>query len=433
MDDLYGVNSPISSIARGDDYGRLSSLRTLNIATTPSTLEKLILADCRCHQITVKVVANGNEGRERLHGNTIVFTQEPEGFAKATFGEAAVKAAVKGISFVFVGPKGSAGKLERSALQIPDLAVSPTLLWNFLQLRHKLRGNAAPPLLHDVKRWVEANSVEAHLKETASWVDDPAGIRFEAATTASDVANVRFAASCSGASSRDDDAGDEGRDNVELAPVMETVGIVEAPTQGMGTVIRGVADAVETRTRAEGDENEEETNNEDGAGATNNADKHDHHNETDPVKIRRSNEPTNDYSSAAEALYAAWWPLFLLSRGLVKGKPVPKKKIRHMFLYFDNRFAHDLPLVFHLANTMLRHAVNISVSARVKSSPIAFAEFTKTVNDPNFKEMLQEAKRDPEGDIARQVTSFPLACTRCAYDHRHARTEHTHASRHTHA
>ena len=249
---MYGVNTPISSIARGDDYGRFSSLRKLEVVTTPSTLEKLILADCRCHQVTVKVVAHGNEGRERLQGNTIVFTHSPDGFAKATFGKAAVKAAVKGVHFVFVGPKGSAGKLERSALKVPDIAVSPTVLWNFLQLRHMLRGNTAPPPLDNVKRWVKDNSVEAHLKQTASWVDDPAGIRFEAATTSSDVANVRFAASCNGASSREDDACDEGRDNVDLAPVMETVGLVEAPTQGMGPVIRGVAEAVETRTRSEG-------------------------------------------------------------------------------------------------------------------------------------------------------------------------------------
>ena len=90
--------------------------------------------------------------------------------------------------------------------------------------------------------------------------------------------------------------------------------------------------------------------------------------------------------------------------GLVKGKAIPDKKMRHLFLYFDNRFAHDLPLLFHAANTMLRHAVNRSVGARVKSSKSTFADFFETVNNPEFAAMLDEAKREPKGASTRQVT-----------------------------
>ena len=38
----------------------------------------------------------------------------------------------------------------------------------------------------------------------------------------------------------------------------------------------------------------------------------------------------------------------------------------------DNRFAHDLSLIFHASNVMQRHAVNVSVSAHVKSHTKAY-------------------------------------------------------------
>ena len=83
---------------------------------------------------------------------------------------------------------------------------------------------------------------------------------------------------------------------------------------------------------------------------------------------RTTDRPLTDYGMEdVEALYGAWWPLFPLRRGLLPGKAVTTEQLRHLFLYFDNRFAHDMPLLFHLANTVLRHAVNSAdfASARV--------------------------------------------------------------------
>ena len=58
-----------------------------------------------------------------------------------------------------------------------------------------------------------------------------------------------------------------------------------------------------------------------------------------------------------------------------------------MFTYFDNRFAHDMPLMFHCADVKLRHEVNAAVSARVKSNPAAFPKFAELANDPNLLAM----------------------------------------------
>jgi hypothetical protein len=79
--------------------------------------------------------------------------------------------------------------------------------------------------------------------------------------------------------------------------------------------------------------------------------------------------------------------------------------MRQVFLYFDNRFATDLSLVFHAANMVMRHAVNRAVTARVKTSPAAFEMFNSLLHDGNFMNMLQEAQDDPQGKAAREVVS----------------------------
>ena len=62
-----------------------------------------------------------------------------------------------------------------------------------------------------------------------------------------------------------------------------------------------------------------------------------------------------------------------------------------------------MSLLFHAANTMMRHAVNRAVGARVKSRPEAFAKFKELVADEGFRALLTRAKADPKGKDARDV------------------------------
>ncbi len=61
------------------------------------------------------------------------------------FCEAVLQAALESIHVTFIGPKGSATRLERSALAIDDLRMRPDVLWNFMTLRQHLRGGTTPP------------------------------------------------------------------------------------------------------------------------------------------------------------------------------------------------------------------------------------------------------------------------------------------------
>jgi hypothetical protein len=64
-----------------------------------------------------------------------------------SFGEAALAAAFHNLRVLFVDPLGRRGKLERSALQIPDLRLDAHVLFNALALEHALHGGAAPPTI----------------------------------------------------------------------------------------------------------------------------------------------------------------------------------------------------------------------------------------------------------------------------------------------
>ena len=122
-----------------------------------------------------------------------------------------------------------------------------------------------------------------------------------------------------------------------------------------------------------------------------------------PLAMQREATPLDDYTGHAAMLYGAFWSLFVLRRGLPVGRALNAKDVRRLMLYHDNRFSQHLPLLYQLADTLLRHSVNSAVVARVRSHPDAFAKFEEVVNDPDFEGKLAEAVRDPKGAVCREV------------------------------
>jgi hypothetical protein len=132
------------------------------------------------------------------------------------------------------------------------------------------------------------------------------------------------------------------------------------------------------------------------------------------LKILRAAGPLNDYNQGAAALYSTWWSLFPLQQGLVADRPIPKKKFRHLFLYYDNRFAHNIPLLFHCADVIMRHAANTSVHVRVKNDDKSFRDFKDLTQSPTFAADLKRAAKDPKGPVARgllrKIEKFVKLC-----------------------
>jgi len=71
--------------------------------------------------------------------------------------------------------------------------------------------------------------------------------------------------------------------------------------------------------------------------------------------------------------------------------------------YYDNRFAQDMGLLFCLANTRMRHEVNLAVSANVHSSGRAFEQFKEAINDDDVEDLLKDAQADPKGVAAQHL------------------------------
>lgn len=183
-----------------------------------------------------------------------------------------------------------------------------------------------------------------------------------------------------------------------LAPSLAPIGLFEFEPQEMDAVLRGIQ-----RIVTEIDGNNVDTPQQVGASATiPNADSR-------VLHLERSDKLLDDYGGAADLIYKTWAPLMPLRRGFVKGKAIPDAKWGNVLLYFDNRFAHDLALVFHAANVIMRHAVNRAVCARVKTSGDSFAKFIALIHDGDFLDKLREALNDPKGAAAREVVSRVIA------------------------
>ncbi|KAG8460629.1 hypothetical protein KFE25_011404 [Diacronema lutheri] len=240
--------------------------------------------------------------------------------------------------------------------------------------------------LHGIQKHIVANARVSH-DETLERVCD-----------GTDVAGVRaHAASAEQARAADpEEVAAAARAEADDAPEMRTFGALAAPAQSMGQVLAAIATAVSPDNPAMAAAQAANASQHVPAGAPAGA---------MPCTQQRGETPRDDYGGAASALYDTFWPLFPLRRGITPGRAVDARQTQHMLLYFDNRFSQTLPLVFTLADMRLRHAVNLTVSARVRTDPGAFDTFVALVNDQQFATNLKAARRKPDGPVARAVVA----------------------------
>ena len=435
FDDLYNEHAPVHTIAAGADVGRLAPLAALGTADV-SALEKLVLADARCHYVVLKVVANSSETqRMRLYGHTLIFPQEPSTENCGGFNAAVLRAALGQVRIQFVGPNGERGKLERAALQLDDLRLRPEVVYNWLQLRAVVSGADPPPPIEEIAALINPpgapSAVEQHVC-SAGQMASVVAAGLDRAAAGSDVAGVRVGAQCAahGLAAMGEEPGE---DEDEPPLVMQQVGVLAFQEQEMDAVIEGIVAAVKDAQEGGGggdgdggdggrcdddngefddlprlaDNSDDEDNDVPAAGAAAGAEPGQAAGgqaggAEEPLQQRRGQDPLDDYDGAAAAILSGWWSLLPLARGVAK-KPFERVPLRALFLYFDNRFARDQALLYHCANTKMRHDVNKAVGAKVKSNGEAFRQFTELVADPGFLAQLEEAQKNPKGRDARQV------------------------------
>ena len=298
------------------DYGRLNGLRELNVETTLSTMEQLVLAKARCYQVVYKVVAHGSERSVKHEGHGIIFPHSVVSSAEesgapsdsADFSLDLLRAAVENTRVLFVGPKGTCTQLERQALlgRIASLKLRPEVLFNHLLLQ--ARGGSSPTL-ERIKQVISQWSLGEDIRFECRRSD---ATEKELAKDQSDVAGVRS-------------VGPERSAAEEDSPLdANHFGVLEAAQPDFKTLFDAVG-----RCLAEQSGNEDSTDaRKDGNAA-----------EDDPTYVlQRDATPIDDYASASRIFYDAFWYLVPLKQGFVEGRPCSSTKMKHMFKYYDCRY-----------------------------------------------------------------------------------------------
>ena len=418
LDDLYYKSAPPNTVAAGEDYGNLNALKKQGINTDLTTHEILVLAEARCHYVTLKLEAQEKRRSEEklrrtLSGTTIVFPHQPVATPEE-FGEKALKAALGAIRVYLVGPNGAQGQLEKTAMQIDDYRLRPDVLYNFLTIRHVLHGYAMPPTIEVVQEMIDTHSdIDRHVREVAVRMalnttdmeierSSICPVRGEQQSTSDDESDgpTKTSGETSTAANQEgmpqDREGEQEtpttNENVvdeDDVPVLQLIEHIEMPSQNIATVMDGIAEAMSEEE--EKDRHKYQDTNEYQS-------RH-----MDHLKLKRGDKAMDDYLGGPEMMYKAYWPLMPLRRGFAPGKCIPDSKWRQLFLYHDNRFCTNQTILFHVASIIMRHAVNKSVHAGIKAKPESFAAFKKEMETPGFKEELEKARDNPRSKEAGRL------------------------------
>ena len=75
--------------------------------------------------------------------------------------------------------------------------------------------------------------------------------------------------------------------------------------------------------------------------------------------------------------------------------------------FVGRRFATNIELLVHLANTAIRHSTNLSVNLRKAVDPVKFEELVSLINSADFPDLLRKAQDDPE---VRSLWSLCFGC-----------------------
>ena len=211
-------------------------------------------------------------------------------------------------------------------------------MYNFLKLKEVIHGGVAAPTIEEINAMVHECNAATHINANGPNIRRDTDSSLERAKEPSDVAGGRTAAQSDVQRAAAGDSETDGDDmlppNLNYAGVLDLAGQqMEAAIAGIKQTVRGVAADHAQAGGAEGTpgggtDGAPPTDNgaAAGAGGTPSAAAG-----AAGFTQQRASTPYNDYDSAAEALYAAWWPLLPLRQGLRRGKAILDSKWRHMF------------------------------------------------------------------------------------------------------
>ena len=481
-----GECAPSRSLAAGVDFGRLDVLGL----PEPSAIEQLILSDVRLYALVQKVTMDGKNLsrdwlRETIKGHSIYFLQSGASAvteALTTTIEERIEDMHKCLKVYFLGPKGSRDALIGRLLQTDDMAIRPTVVYNFLRLRNRVRiaarlehpnAQCEPPTfeavlqaLRPVPAALAHNAVEGttlDVEQRTNRASDVAAVRSVATecTTEAD-ALLQMALESEGNESLLEgvavslaDEGARKESECVLEAVTPDPRNIQRPAEQETELVMdedGRCSAVETGGTGGGTHNavDEAADTAQGrapimnrvglmnAGAGPEAIVDGSIQAiTSVIKVSREDRPLTEFARNGVQLMEAFWYLFPLGRGLEAFEgTINKTATKHLMMHYTNRFQRSaaltlvcgrevkltaagqtLPLslstiagvcVQVLGNQAQRHTVLRSVSGAVKQE--RWAEAVALANNPDFLQLLEEARENPRSKKARSLlrTILPM-------------------------
>jgi hypothetical protein len=419
----------------------------------PSVLEKTLLATCYLHIMVLTVAcegeaagggSGGDGGRSHatMRKHTVYFpvalldaqdrTRECAPWATTRDAIDALRIAVGRVPLVFVGPDGEFDTLKRASLSMKQMQVRPEAVYTLIMLGQLRRVEKSVKALHGISDRLGkpgADVVDLRFEAVSHGVDDEElerklRARVSSAITYADVLKDAVNKQANELLRKDLDT-----TGASLSKILEEALDVEGPG-GLSKTMLGLItrDAANVSCRGAGSDAAREASDREVSdvaqvrGDRRRGPRGTDGDEAEPVAgcldasntaghvinacarlLRRGTETLDDYSSQSVCLYGAHHDLFPIGEGLVEGKPLTREKSRHLMLFHDGRFAQDLSLVFSLADTISRHAVNRSVRVRARKSPGAIRKVEALIADPGLRAKLLEACREPRGDVAVQL------------------------------
>ena len=348
-----------------------------------SGLEKMLVAQAYIHIMSFKIAeATGSHVSRHavMKKHTMYFPlalldkdnrRHCEPWSNTQDAVDALKIAVRRIQLVFVGSDGKFDRFKRAALTMQQMQLRPKVVFTLLMMQSMaLQEQAAKTGATPDVTVLELAKLEEALSEDSlsacvtpeSVSEPPANSVQGAATGDQDIAHVR---TDRGRSNRSD-SGSSCAGHRHALPHEREAESEEEPIAGCADVGNVARDVMLGAARL----------------------------------LQRGSDPIDDYGGQPQALYDAHFSLFPIQEGLELGKKLSQQKTRHMCLFYDCRFAQDLSLIFGLADTLSRHAVNRAVFVQALNTPHAQKKIEELMKGDQLRDRLRQACLDPRSEEA---------------------------------
>ena len=94
---------------------------------------------------------------------------------------------------------------------------------------------------------------------------------------------------------------------------------------------------------------------------------------------------------------------FGMTKDILGTATVMKQLRENWLLFYDQRCAEEINLIFLLFNQLKRHKANSAVAFKIKTAGKIEQEFINQVNEPSFKDSINEAIKNPNTSESRSL------------------------------